>query len=148
MYFFAHSCCRAHFVFVIKHIRFQIIFQIHRGRCLQNAGIFNRQYICPVWWTHFLAKGRHSNGNKMCYSTCWPVPSLLWGWLYSWSDPKKRLSFSLFVCLLGFNSQAAIFQLYSGNEHEMDDNMNMKWLWNEKWDGTQGKWDREILIAM
>ena len=31
-----------------------------------------------------------------------------------------------FVCLLGFNVRAAIFQLYSDNEHEMDDKMNMK----------------------
>ena len=32
---------------------------------------------------------------------------------------------SLFVCLLGFNARAAIFQLYSGDEREMDDKMNM-----------------------
>ena len=37
-----------------------------------------------------------------------------------------------------FNAQAAIFQLYSGDEHEMDDKMNMKWWWNETWDGIQG----------
>ena len=40
--------------------------------------------------------------------------------------------------LLGFNTRAAIFQLYSGDEHEVNDKMNMKWWWNEKWDGTQG----------
>ena len=28
-------------------------------------------------------------------------------------------------CLLGFNARAAIFQLYSGDEHEVDDKMNM-----------------------
>ena len=28
--------------------------------------------------------------------------------------------------LLVFNDRAAIFQLYSGGEHEMDDKMNMK----------------------
>ena len=27
-----------------------------------------------------------------------------------------------------FYAQAAIFQLYSGDEHEMDDKMNMKWM--------------------
>ena len=26
-----------------------------------------------------------------------------------------------FVCLLGFNARAAIFQLYSGDEHKVDD---------------------------
>ena len=39
--------------------------------------------------------------------------------------------------LLGFTARAAIFQLYSGGEHEMDDEMNMKWWWNEQMDGTQ-----------
>ena len=34
--------------------------------------------------------------------------------------------------LLWFYVQAAIFQLYSDDEHEMDDKMNMKWWWNEK----------------
>ena len=29
-------------------------------------------------------------------------------------------------CFLGFNAKAAIFQLYSGDEHEVDDKMNMK----------------------
>ena len=38
----------------------------------------------------------------------------------------------LFVCLLGFNARAVVFQLYSGDEHELDDKMNMKWWWNEK----------------
>ena len=33
--------------------------------------------------------------------------------------------------LLGFNTRAAIFQLYSGNEHESDDEMKKK-------DGVQG----------
>ena len=28
--------------------------------------------------------------------------------------------------LLGFNARAAIFQLYSGDEHKMDNKMNMK----------------------
>ena len=42
----------------------------------------------------------------------------------------------LFVCLLGFNVRAAIFQLYSDNEHEMNDKMNMKW--RKKKDGSQG----------
>ena len=40
--------------------------------------------------------------------------------------------------LLVFYSQAAIFQLYPGDEYEMDDKMDMKWWWNGKWDGTQG----------
>ena len=30
-----------------------------------------------------------------------------------------------------FYAQTAVFQLYSGDEHEMDDKMNMKWWWNE-----------------
>ena len=34
--------------------------------------------------------------------------------------------------LLGLNAQAAVFQLYSGVEHEMDDKINMKWWWNKK----------------
>ena len=38
-----------------------------------------------------------------------------------------------------FYAQAAICQLYSGDEYEMDDKMNMKWWWNEKLDETQGK---------
>ena len=33
--------------------------------------------------------------------------------------------------LLGFNARAAIFQLYPGDEHEIDDKINMKWWWNE-----------------
>ena len=47
------------------------------------------------------------------------------------------LSWRLIDWLLVFNAQAAIFQLYLGDEHEMDEKMNMKW-WNEKWDVTQG----------
>ena len=30
--------------------------------------------------------------NKLCFSTCWPIPSIIRGWLYSWSDPKERIS--------------------------------------------------------
>ena len=41
-------------------------------------------------------------------------------------------------CLLGFKVRAPIFQLYSDDEHEMDDKMTTKWWWNEKKDGTQG----------
>ena len=33
---------------------------------------------------------------------------------------------SLFVCLLGFNVRAAIFQQNSDDEHEIDDKMIMK----------------------
>ena len=32
----------------------------------------------------------------------------------------------IFVCLLGFSVRAAIFQLYSDDEHKIDDKMNMK----------------------
>ena len=32
---------------------------------------------------------------------------------------------------MGVNAQAAIFQLYSGNENEMDNKMNMEWWWSE-----------------
>ena len=32
----------------------------------------------------------------------------------------------LYVCLLGFNVRAAICQLYSDDEHEIGDKMNMK----------------------
>ena len=41
----------------------------------------------------------------------------------------------LFVCLFGFNVRAAIFQLYSNDEHEMDDKNEHE---IKKWDGTQG----------
>ena len=37
-----------------------------------------------------------------------------------------------------FKVQAAMFQPYPGHELEMDAIMNMKWWWNEKWEGTQG----------
>ena len=40
--------------------------------------------------------------------------------------------FWLIDWLLGFNARAAIFQLYPGDEREMNDKMNMKWWWNEK----------------
>ena len=37
--------------------------------------------------------------------------------------------------IIGFVAGAAIFQLYSGDEYERDDKINMQWWWNEKWDG-------------
>ena len=47
-----------------------------------------------------------------------------------------NLKKALIDWLLGFNAHAAIFQPYSGDEHEIDN--KMKWWWNEKRDGTQG----------
>ena len=50
----------------------------------------------------------------------------------------KQINFDKFkgsllvCCLLGFKVRAAIFQIFSDDEHEMDDKMNMKWWWNEK----------------
>ena len=45
---------------------------------------------------------------------------------------------SLIHWLLGFNARAAIFQLYSGNEHKKDDKMNMNDDEMKTKDGTQG----------
>ena len=59
----------------------------------------------------------------------------------TWQDnyyAKLTLNFQLIDWLLEFYAQAAIFQLYSGDKHEIDDKMNMKWWWHEKWNGTQG----------
>ena len=39
---------------------------------------------------------------------------------------RNDLCISLSVCLLRFNARAAIIQLYSDDEHEVDDKMNMK----------------------
>ena len=41
--------------------------------------------------------------------------------------------------LMVFYAQAAIFHLYSGDEHEMDDKMNMKLWWNENGMGHKDK---------
>ena len=38
--------------------------------------------------------GRHSSVSKLCSSTRWLIPSLLWSWLYSRSYLKERTSFS------------------------------------------------------
>ena len=43
----------------------------------------------------FSTNGQHSNGNKVCSYTCWPISSLLWGWSYSCSGSKEGTSFSL-----------------------------------------------------
>ena len=57
-------------------------------------------------------------------------------------DGVKNLTINLTInhdwlidWLMVFYAQAAIFQLFSGDEREMDDKMNMKW----KWGGIQGQ---------
>ena len=70
---------------------------MYRRKCFQNAGIFYRPHICPVWWTPLSTNGRHSNGNWLCSYTRRPTPSLLCDWLYSWSNPSEGASFSLIL---------------------------------------------------
>ena len=51
---------------------------------------YSTKYLFSLVDAFFSTNGRFSNGNKLYSSTCWPIPSLLWGWLYGWSDPKKE----------------------------------------------------------
>ena len=49
-----------------------------------------------MWWTCFSRDSRHCNGNYvnyLCFTACWHIPLLTWGWLYGGSYLEEGTSF-------------------------------------------------------
>ena len=55
---------------------------------LKNSKMFSKFWI--FFSTIYFSSVVDTIFNKLCSSTCWPISSLLWGWVYSWSDPKEE----------------------------------------------------------
>ena len=50
--------------------------------------------IWPVWWNRFWTNSRRSNGNKLCFTTPWPILSSFWRVFQCWPGPNESISFS------------------------------------------------------
>ena len=63
----------------------------------QHARVFDRQHICYLWWTCFSTDSRHTDGYKLCSSSCWLVPLFLWGRLHTGASQEKWKETSLIL---------------------------------------------------
>ena len=81
-----------------------------------------------MWRTRFLTNGRYSNGNKLCSSTRWPIPSFFWADFITVLIQSKKcrlarstdLCFRYLVDVLSFNNHSFGYFIHLINPKELE----------------------------